>query len=204
MIDPVTQNARKPREDQYGNAMLERMNEHHKNLHDWALSHVTLSDKTAILDVGFGGGQNIRNMMQLAENARFYGIDYSPASYKKCQQVNQDAISQGKLEITVGSADALPYENSSFDLITAFETIYYWPNILQCFTGIHRVLKDKGAFLICNEDSRLQGNEAIAEALSMEFYDQKALESLLHQAGFSEVHTDLHENGQWVCAVAVK
>ncbi len=204
MIDPVTQNARKPREDQYGNAMLERMNEHHKQLHGWALDHVSLSDKTAILDIGFGGGQNLRNLMGLAKNARCYGIDYSPASFKKCQQVNQEAVDSGRLSLTVGSADALPYENDSFDLITAFETIYYWPNISQCFAGVHRVLKDGGTFLICNEDSRLQGNETIAQALSMEFYDQNALETLLRQAGFSEVHTELHENGQWVCAVAVK
>lgn len=204
MIDPVTQNARKPREDQYGNAMLERMNEHHKILHGWALDHVSVSDKTSILDIGFGGGQNLKNMMELAKCARFYGIDYSPASYKKCQQVNQDAINKGQLELTVGSADALPYAENSFDLVTAFETIYYWPNIQQCFCQICHVLKEKGTFLICNEDSRLQGNEAIADALSMEFYDQKSLETLLRQAGFSEVHTDLHENGNWICAVAVK
>ena len=204
MIDPVTMNARKPRDDDYGNAMLNRMNEHHVTLHRWALEHVSAEHSRQILDIGYGGGQNIRNLCSLAPQAKVSGIDYSEASYKKCSEVNREAIAEGRVELKVGSAEDLPYADDSFDLVTAFETIYYWPNIVQCFRNVHRALKDGGEFLICNEDSFLEGNEAIAEALTMEFYGAEELEKLLREAGFSAVRTERNPNGKWVCAVGKK
>lgn len=45
----------------------------------------------------------------------------------------------------------LPFGNDVFDLITAFETIYFWPDILEALKQVHRVLKPNGTFMICNE-----------------------------------------------------
>lgn len=204
MIDPVTMNARKPLDNEYGNAMLERMNAHHQSLHSWALEHISLAGATAILDIGYGGGQNILNLTQLAPEAKVYGIDYSEASYKKCSELNKCGIENGTVSLSIGSADALPYEHGSFDVVTAFETIYYWPNIEKCFRNICDTLKEGGRFLICNEDSALEGNESLAEALGMTFYSTKDLENLLRQAGFSSVRAYAMENSSWVCAVGEK
>lgn len=35
----------------------------------------------------------------------------------------------------------LPFANETFDLATAFETIYFWSDIDQSFSQIYRVLK---------------------------------------------------------------
>ena len=204
MIDPVTMNARKPRDDSYGHAMLERMNEHHRELHGWALAHLSLEGAKRFLDIGFGGGQNIKNLRSMAPEGEFWGIDYSEASLKKCKELNEDGIRQGKVHLAQGSAEALPYEKDFFQLVTAFETVYYWPSIETCFRNVWEVLAPGGTFLICNEDSYLEGNEAIADALHMEFYSPEELEALLRQAGFSQVSTDRHENGKWICAVGRK
>ena len=40
-----------------------------------------------------------------------------------------------------------------FDAVTAFETVYFWPDLPQCFREVCRVLKPGGTFLICNESS---------------------------------------------------
>lgn len=204
MIDEVTMNARKPREDEYGTAMLNRMNQHHKELHQWALEHVSPKNAKAILDVGFGGGQNIWNLLQLAKESKIWGIDYSPASYKKCAELNHTAIEEGRVELSLGSADNLPYSHDSFDLVTAFETVYYWPNIDKCFKNIYDCLHNDGQFLICNEDSSLEGNHELAEALDMSYYNCEDLDKLLHKAGFRIVHTFTHHNGKWICAVGRK
>ncbi len=204
MIDPVTMNARKPKDDEYGNAMLSRMNDRHRALYKWGLEHVSLDEAKQILDIGYGGGQHIHNLCRLAPDAHICGIDYSDASYRKCAEVNSEFIREGRVEICMGSAENLPYQADTFNLVTAFETVYYWPNVVECFRNVHRVLADRGAFLICNEDSRLEGNENIAEALQMEFYSDSRLKELLQQAGFSTVHTYCNPNGKWVCAVGRK
>lgn len=204
MINKVIMNARKPKDDQYGYKMLNRMNDRHKNLHKWGLEHISIDNMNTILDIGFGGGDNIKNMLNLAPNAKIFGIDYSEASYKKCYELNQKAVSEGKVSLKVGSAENLDYEKDYFDLVVAFETIYYWPNIDKCFENIYEILKDKGTFLICNEDSSLKGNEEIAEKLNMNFYDEEELKTLLKNAGFKIVHTYNNSNGKWVCAVGKK
>ena len=204
MVDPVTMNARKPENDTYGHAMLHRMNERHKPLYKWGLEHVSLDTPKAILDIGFGGGQNIRDLLQLAPQAEIFGIDYSEASYEKCRELNENAIRNGKLNIRTGTAESLPYEDDSFDLVTAFETIYYWKNIEECFRNVYRSLRERGAFLICNEDADARGIEEIAQALDMNFYSAEQLKKILHQAGFQTVHTYLHPKGSWICAVGIK
>ncbi len=204
MIDPITMNARKPKDDDYGYAMLNRMNDRHRELYKWGLEHVSLDTPKKILDIGYGGGQNIKNMRKIACDAKFWGIDYSDASYKRASEVNREAIAQGAVELQIGSAEKLPYEHNFFHLVTAFETVYYWPNIDQCLKNVYDVLEEKGVFLICNEDSAREGNEAIADALDMRFFSTEELETMLHKAGFRTVHTYRHGNGKWVCAVGKK
>ena len=204
MIDPITLNARKPRDDASGRAMLARMNEHHKALHKWALEHVSLDRAERILDIGCGGGENLHNLSAMLPHARLWGLDYSEASIRRCREVNLEAVEAGRLRLQQGSVEALPYEKNSFDLVTAFETVYYWPDIERSFRRVLDTLDDRGAFLICNEDSRREGNEAVAEALDMQFYTAEELGALLHRAGFRTVHTYSHEHSSWVCAVGRK
>lgn len=204
MINEVILNARKPKDDQCGYKMLNRMNDRHKNLHKWGLEHISIDHMDTILDIGFGGGENIKNMLRLAPNAKICGIDYSEASYKKCYELNKNAIDEGNLSLKIGSVENLDYEKEYFDLVVAFETIYYWPNIEKCFRNIYDILKDKGSFLICNEDSSLTGNEEIAEKLNMKFYDEEELKNLLENAGFKTVNTYKNVNGKWICAVGKK
>lgn len=204
MIDPVTMNARKPQETNHGEAMLDRMNLRHQPLYAWGLEHVSLEEKRHILDIGFGGGQHIKNLCGLLPQAHIDGIDYSSASYQKCAALNAAAIAAGQVDLRIGSAEDLPYEAGQFDLVTAFETVYYWPHIETCLRRVHDVLQDGGAFLICNEDSSADGHEEIATALDMQFYGADDLERMLKAAGFRTVHTYERPETHWVCAVAVR
>ena len=35
----------------------------------------------------------------------------------------------------------------------SFETVYFWPDLPQCFREVYRVLKPCGTLLICNESN---------------------------------------------------
>lgn len=64
---------------------------------------------------------------------------------------NRDAIAEGRCSVYEGSAELLPFGANHFDVITAFETIYFWPNLPNTLKEIKRVLKPGGTFLIVNE-----------------------------------------------------
>ena len=44
-----------------------------------------------------------------------------------------------------------PFLTRLFDYVSAFETVYFWPGLVKCFSEVNRVLKSEGIFLICNE-----------------------------------------------------
>ena len=53
--------------------------------------------------------------------------------------------------VTLGSAEKLPYEDEKFDLVTAVETVYFWPHLPDCLKEVRRVLKQGGKFAIMVE-----------------------------------------------------
>ena len=197
-------NARRPELDEYGNAVLERMNKSHNELYLWGVSHVPLADKKHIVDIGCGGGKNIKNLSELLPKADFLGIDISEASVRKTLEVNSENVKSGRVKAKVGSAEKLPVGKPCFDLATAFETVYYWENIVACFENVRKTLKDGGAFLVCNEDKDTSRISEVASALGMNLYTAKDLKHLLEAAGFKNVEAFEHYNSRWVCAIGYK
>ena len=102
------------------------------------------------------------------------------------------------------SVAELPFEPEQFDAVTAFETVYFWPDLLQCFREVYRVLKVGGTFLICNEangdtDKDEKWTEIIGD---MTIYKDIELKAYLEQAGFHDVQ--IHKKKSWLCITARK
>ena len=87
------------------------------------------------------------------------GVDYSVVSVEKSRKVNADAIAAGRCCVLEASVDALPFKDATFRMVTAFETVYFWPDIVKCFTEVKRVMEPGGKLLIVNEDDGLSGAE---------------------------------------------
>ena len=109
------------------------------------------------------------------------GIDYSPVSVEK----------------TI-------FADNWFDAVTAFETVYFWPDLPQCFREVYRVLKPGGTFLICNESNGdSDKDEKWTEIIGgMTIYKDIELKAYLEQAGFYEVQ--IHKKKSWLCVTAQK
>ena len=206
LLSKIFNNTRKP-EGFFGRMMVNGMNGGgHARMALWGLSHIPISEDARVLDIGCGGGANIARLLQRVPQGRVQGIDYSPVSVGKSRQMNARAIAAGRCEVREGSAAALPYDDAEFDLVTAFETVYFWPGIEDCFRGVRRVLKDGGRFLVVNEDDGLTGNNAKWEKIidGMHTYTPDELRSHLAAAGFSDIAVHTDDKKHWLCAVATK
>lgn len=215
MDEKLIKNARKP-EGEYGEKMIERMNKSHETLAQWGVSHLNIDSSDIILDIGCGGGVNVQRFSKMAPEGKIYGLDYSEVSVEKSKELNKDDIDAGHVEIVQGSVSELPFEDNTFDLVTGFETVYFWPDFINDLKEVKRVLKNDGSIFICNEASGSDEDKNLMKEhinlLGMTVYTEDELGDCLIEAGFSEVltfsnhETDklTHKDTDWVCAIARK
>ncbi|ADE82159.1 methyltransferase [Xylanibacter ruminicola] len=175
-------------EGSLGRAMLCFMNYTHAPLTNWGLKLVNVQDGWTMLDVGCGGGFTIRRLLKRSKDAQVYGIDISEESVTKARQVNAEVLDK-QVYVTQGSAEQLPYNDEMFDLVTAVETVYFWPNLPDCLQEVRRVLKPGGKFAIMVEvvDSDSKWTSIVD---GMTAYTPEQLKTLLDDAGF--IQTEIH------------
>ena len=139
-----------------------------------------------IVDIGCGGGFNIKRLLDKSAKCMVYGIDISDVSVEKSKAVNKKHIGK-RCEIYKGSADRLPFEDNFIDCATAFETVYFWRDMKKCFTEIKRVLKSGGKFVIINDpgDPNKHWEEMIPDMTS---WTPEELETYMREAGFINAH----------------
>ena len=188
-----------------GELMVSMMNLGHNALANWGLHFLDLPKDAKILDCGCGGGANIKKMLKKCPHGIVKGVDYSPVSVEKAKKVNEKAIAEDRCVIWKGSVTKIIFAASWFDYVTAFETVYFWPDLAQSFREVSRVLKPGGTFLICNEcGGDNPADEKWTEKIDgMRIYKDTELKSYLEEAGFVNVQVHKNKNG-WLCITAVK
>ena len=168
-----------------GRAMLKFMNLCHAPLTNWGLSLLDIQEGQTMLDIGCGGGATQRRLLKRSKGGMVYGIDISEESVAKARKVNA-AVLDKQVFVTQGSAEKLPYEDWKFDLVTAVETIYFWPNLPQCLQEVRRVLKPGGRFAVMVEVAD-ENSKWVTLVEGMKAYSPEQLKNLLADAGFVEI-----------------
>ena len=196
------ENTRKP-QGFGGKLMTKMMNIGHAKLSQWGFSNISVNPDAAVLDVGCGGGANIVAWLGKCGNGHVTGMDYSQVSVAESQKLNAAAIKQGKCCVVQGDVSAIPFPDAVFDYVSAFETVYFWPDLPQAFAEVKRVLRPGGLFLVCNEASDPSDTRWTSRIEGMRVYGEAELERLLSEAGFVRVET--HRRGrEGLCLLAGK
>ena len=99
------------------------------------------SNLAAIADLGCGGGRNAAKLMEKYPAAKLTALDHSVILAEKTKQVNQTAVPSGRCTVLQGDVSRMPFNDESLDLVTAFETVYFWPGPEKSFREVYRVLK---------------------------------------------------------------
>ncbi len=130
------ENTRKP-EGFGGKIMVAMMNNGHSKLADWGMSFLDLPVDASVLDCGCGGGANLRKLLKRCPNGTVTGIDYSYVSVEKSRKLNAKAITDNRCCVLEASVAEQPFEDEQFDVVTAFETVYFWPGLVDCFREVY-------------------------------------------------------------------
>lgn len=191
-----------------GEEMLARMNESHAALTMWGISHFDWRGDENVLDIGCGGGANLKHMSARIKTGHLTGVDYSKVSVQESRKLNADDIEDGRMDIMEASVEKLPFEDESFDKITTVESFYFWPDPQQNLKEVYRVLKQGGTFLLVAEIyGRPDLSPAVQEnIIRYHLYNPtpEAFGRIFRDAGFDKVEIHIEPTEGWICVEGKK
>ncbi|MDR1956623.1 MAG: class I SAM-dependent methyltransferase [Treponema sp.] len=208
MVKNYFQHARKP-QGMGGRLFVAGMNLGHMAISTWGLKQLTIKSQDVILDIGCGGGKNVLRMLKQARTGMVCGLDHAEICVEKTKKLNQKAVCQGRSDIRLGSVSHNPWPDNTFDVVTAFETVYFWPDLVKDLREVRRVLKPGGLFFICNElHPKEEGKTPYQywiKLLDLQTYTDAEFQNMLSAAGFITIAiVSKGKNGMCLSARAQK
>lgn len=166
-----------------------------KKLSLWAIKQTTISDNYRILEVGYGGGSTIKNLLALNKNLEIHGIDISKESYRTAQRVHSDSIRKGSVQLKIGNVENMPYQNNYFDRIFAIQTHIFWKDIKKSFQEVYRVMSSNSTLIIASEKEKIHYHMT-------DYRTSHEFSQLLTSIGFSKIEEK--QNRNWILYIVYK
>ena len=179
------------------------MNLGHGDVYGWGLAYLSIEPHSTVLDIGCGGGGAVKLLATKVSKGKAYGIDHSLDMVNLSRKVNRRFIEGGCVEIDHGSVSCLPYSDDMFDLVTAFETIEFWPNLSKDLKEVKRVLKPGGELLVMNRHCRKEGEEH-KWAEFLQIHTSEGYRERLEEAGYVDISIDDRSRRGWIAVRARK
>ena len=173
-----------------GRILVRGMNIGHSGLTRWGLGFIDIASDIHALDIGCGGGRTVERLARIITDGKVVGIDYSPDAVEVSRKKNRALIKEGRVEIFQKAVSSMGFSDGAFDLITAFESHYFWPDFRNDLKEVHRVTKQNGQLLIVGaayKNTKFdRRNQRIVNAIGMTYLSIDEFRHVLEDVGYSE------------------
>jgi 2-polyprenyl-3-methyl-5-hydroxy-6-metoxy-1,4-benzoquinol methylase len=112
----------------------------HRPKYEDGIRRTGIGPGRSVLDLGCGAGVFCR--LAADAGASVTGIDAAPALV----EIARERVPEGRFD--VGDIQALPYQDRSFDIVTAFNILQFVPGPLTTLTEVRRVARPQGRIYI--------------------------------------------------------
>jgi ubiquinone/menaquinone biosynthesis C-methylase UbiE len=104
------------------------------------------------LEIGSGTGYFSLNLLQLGVIERLTATDISPGMLNRLA-TTADSLGL-EVETVATEAEALPFEDESFDIVFGHAVLHHIPDLDRAFAEFKRILRPGGVIAFCGEPSR--------------------------------------------------
>lgn len=185
-----------------GRQVAESMNSHHGPLRKWGLNLMRFPDSARLLEAACGGGMTAHTLLREEGISSLVGFDLSEDMAVFSRRINQADVGTARAAFITADVTFLPFPDHSFDGAVAFETTYFWPDLVRGTRELRRVLRPGARLFIVNELYRYpelpDEEEAVIELLGMEVLTPDEYRDRLSAAGLENVRITLHPDHPWI------
>jgi ubiquinone/menaquinone biosynthesis C-methylase UbiE len=150
------------------------------------LEQLSIKAEDRVLEVGFGGGDLLEQILSTSPCRYVAGVDLSIDMVKVARRRLRRHIRDGKAEVRQGNIEALPFGDGEFTKLCSVNTLYFWRDPSRALSECRRALVKGGRILLCfnsKEDLALWRGHRYGFRL----YELAEVEELLKNAGFTAI-----------------
>ena len=117
----------------------------------WAVSLLDVAPTDRVLEIGFGPGLAIRELSRRATRGLVCGVDHSAVMVRQGARRNAAAISAGRVDLRLGSAEDLPAFAEPFDKVFAVNNLGRWREPEEQLRSIRSLMRSGGRIAIVSQ-----------------------------------------------------
>ena len=178
-------------------------------LNVWMVDLLGVTPHDRVLEVGFGPGVALADLLARASDGFVVGVDASELMVRQARSRHADAIAMGRLEIRQGDAGSLPDDDAAFDKVCGTHVIYFWADAVATVRELRRVLRPGGTLALAYQERDRMPPRAAAglTRAGARLVGPGEVEEVVRAAGFEDIRVETKVAPQGpagFCLVALK
>jgi SAM-dependent methyltransferase len=163
----------------------------------WVVSLLDVQPSDRVLEIGFGPGIAVGELSRLVNRGFVMGVDHSQVMLRLARRRNASAVRTGRVDLRLGSVEALPDFGVALDKVVAVNSMGFWPEPQNRLTELRERLRPGGSIAIASQPRCPGATRETSERAARE------IEAALLRAGFCRPHVErLELSPPVVCVIA--
>ena len=172
----------------FGLVLGKLMNINNKPMYNDAYQLLMFSPGDKVLEIGFGNGAFIQEIIEKINPGNYSGIDISDSMIKAAKRRNRSLFLKGQIDLQKANAGSIPFGNGWFNKVFTINTIYFWGSPKHVMNEIKRVLKPGGIFVVAlNTAEAMQNSLYVKKKFTL--YKKQEVLDLFSEFGFINIET---------------
>ena len=171
-----------------GKDVAGKMNKGNRLMNLETIKELQLSDNDQVLEIGMGNGFFVNDILLSNKSVKYFGCDTSLEMVDESILLNEKWVQSGRALFLRADAHHVPFQDALFDKIFTVNTIYFWEDATRVLSGIKRILKENGLFIISIRPKKVMEQMPVTK-YGFTLFTREAVVQLLADNGFEVTHT---------------